>query len=134
MPKALNKTPIIKKRRAKFYRMHAERHLRLSIKHNAWRFPRGIDSRMRRRFSGTRPLVSCGYGSNHKTKYLRPDHFYTFVVRNLKDLEVLLMHNRKYAAEIGHSVGARLRKQIVVRAQQLDIKVTNGHARLRTEE
>ena len=35
------------------------------------------------------------------TKLLRTG-FYKFVVHNSKELELLLMHNRKYAAEIAH--------------------------------
>ena len=41
------------------------------------------------------------------------------MVHNSKELELLLMHNRKYAAEIAHNVSSLKRKAIVERAREV---------------
>ena len=100
----------------------------------SWRKPRGIDCRVRRKFKGSTLMPSIGYGSNKKTRFRMKNGFYKFLVQSPADLEMLLMHNEKYAVEIAHNVGAKKRKEIVERALQLNIKVLNGNARSRTEE
>ncbi|XP_022796666.1 60S ribosomal protein L32-like [Stylophora pistillata] len=126
-----NKPCIVKKRKKRFIRHQSDRFLRVKP---SWRKPKGIDNRVRRRFKGQYLMPSIGYGSNKKTRHLMPDGFKKFVIHNVKELEVLLMANKSYAAEIAHNVSSKKRKEIVERAQQLAIKITNANARLRSEE
>ncbi|XP_001508412.1 60S ribosomal protein L32 [Ornithorhynchus anatinus] len=127
----LVKPKIVKKRTKKFIRHQSDRYVK--IRRN-WRKPRGIDNRVRRRFKGQILMPNIGYGSNKKTKHMLPSGFKKFLVHNTKELEVLLMCNKTYCAEIAHNVSSKSRKVIVERAAQLAIKITNANARLRSEE
>lgn len=100
----------------------------------SWRKPRGIDCRVRRKFKGNIRMPTVGSGTDKKTRHRLPNGFYRFLVSNVKDLELLMMQNRTYAAEIAHNVSTRKRKAIVERATHLNIALTNGDARLRAEE
>ncbi|KAM9983624.1 hypothetical protein ACTFIY_000336 [Dictyostelium cf. discoideum] len=131
MPSPINRTKIVKKKTTKFNRFQSDLFKRVGA---SWRKPRGIDNRVRRRFSGSCAMPSIGFGSTKATKDVCPDGFKSFVIRNVQELEVLLMQNRRYAAVIFHGVSAKSRKAIVGRAAELNIKVTTPNARLRSEE
>lgn len=62
-----------------------------------------------------------------------PSGHKTFVVHNPRDVDLLLMHNKTFAAEISHAVSSRKRVDIVAKAKQLGVKVTNAKARVTTE-
>jgi len=78
------------------------------------------------------PLI--GYGSNKKTRHLMPNGYKKFVVNNPGEVDLLLMHNTTFAAEIAHNVSARKRIEIIEKARILGVKVTNAAAKLRSEE
>ncbi|EPQ12377.1 60S ribosomal protein L32 [Myotis brandtii] len=126
----LMKPKIVKKRTKKFIRHQSDRYVK--IKWN-WRKPRGTDNRVRRRLKGQILMPNTGYGSHKKTKHMLPSGFRKFLVHNVKELEVLLMRNKSYCAEIAH-ISSKNRKAIVERAAQLAIRVTNPNARLCREE
>ena len=52
----------------------------------------------------------------------------------MDELDRLMMHNRKYCAEIAHNVSSKKRKEIILRASQLNVKVTNANAKIREED
>ncbi|KAE8146385.1 ribosomal protein L32e [Aspergillus avenaceus] len=122
--------PIVKKRTKTFKRHQSDR---FKCVPESWRKPKGIDNRVRRRFKSNIPMPSIGYGSNKKTKHMMPSGHKAFLVHNPKDVELLLMHNRTFAAEIGHAVSSRKRVDILAKAKALGVKVTNPKGRVTTE-
>eukprot|EP01068_Selenidium_serpulae_P007888 Selendium_serpulae@DN4833_c0_g1_i1.p4 len=66
------------------------------------------------------PCLNCLFGA----------HFVTQV----EDLELLLMHNDIYCAQISRCVSAKKRVEIVERADEMRVRVLNRDARLRHEE
>ncbi|GMI26502.1 hypothetical protein TeGR_g6962 [Tetraparma gracilis] len=134
---SLNTKTVVKKRTKKFMRHQSDQVTwmrRLSGSKGSWRKPHGIDSRIRRKFKGTIPHPSVGYGSDRKTRNVMPNGFKKVLVNNVAELEMLLMHNRRYCGEVAHAVSSKGRKAIVERAEQLGVRLTNGGARLRAEE
>merc|ERR1712080_528252 len=99
-----------------------------------WRKPRGQDNVCRRRLRGANFLVKVGYGTNKKTRHILPNGFKKVLVRNAQDLEMLMMNNRRFCGELAHNLGGVLRKQLVQRAKELNVVLTNAKGKLATEE
>merc|ERR1712020_433344 len=122
---------IVKKRTKKFIRHQSDRYDKVK---QSWRKPKGIDNRVRRKFKGMYLMPNIGYGSSKTTRHMMPSGFRKVLIHNVKELEVLMMQNKKYCAEIAHGVSAKNRKVLVERAAQLAIRITNPNARMRSEE
>ncbi|XP_036157345.1 60S ribosomal protein L32-like [Myotis myotis] len=114
----LVKPKIVQKRTKKFIQHQSD--LYVKIKCN-WCKPRGIYNRVHIRFKGQILMPNIGYGSNKKTKHMLSRGFQKFLIHNVKELEVLLMWDKSYCAEIAHNVSSKNHKAIVERAAQLAI-------------
>ena len=101
---------------------------------DAWRRPRGIDCRVRRQYKGNKPMVKVGYKNANRTRHVLPNGFKKILLRNEQDLELLLMNNRVYCGELASNLNARTKERIVKRAAELNVKLTNGKAKLAKEE
>ena len=123
----IRKVKIVKKKTTSFPRFQADKFKRMN---QHWRKPRGIDGRCRRRFRGATLMPNIGYGSDARTRNMLPNGLYKFTVSNVRDLELLMMHNDRYCAEIAHNVSSRKRIAIVKRADELSIRVINRNARV----
>mmetsp|Transcript_9906 Transcript_9906/g.8740 ORF Transcript_9906/g.8740 Transcript_9906/m.8740 type:complete len:135 (-) Transcript_9906:149-553(-) len=118
----------IVKRLKPFKRHHSDRYMKVGV---SWRKPRGIDSCVRRRFRGTVRMVNIGYKNANATRHQIRGGLRKFLINNLNDIEILLMNNSTHAGEIASTVSARLRVDILNRAKELGVKITNPHGRVR---
>ena len=75
----------------------------------SWRKQRGVDSAVRRRFRGKVREPRIGSKQDKKTRHMLRSGFKKMLIRNEKDIEMLLMNNRTYAAEIANCISAKTR-------------------------
>jgi large subunit ribosomal protein L32e len=129
--RSLKHKRITKKRTKTFNRFESDDFNKLD---RSWRRPHGIDNPMRRRFRGQRSVPKIGFGSDRRTRHLLKSGFKKFSITNLKDLEILLTNNRIFAGEIAHNISARKRVQIIKRAVELNVRLTNARGKVKTEE
>ncbi|KCZ75644.1 hypothetical protein H311_03376, partial [Anncaliia algerae PRA109] len=124
--------PVVKTRKTNrtFNRFQSDRFKRVGT---SWRKPRGIDNRVRKKYSGAIQMPRVGYGSDKITRNL-VDGFRKVQIRNMDDLLAIASQNRFYAGEIAHSVGAKKRIELFYKAAELDIKLYNGEARLERKD
>ncbi|CAE6215888.1 unnamed protein product [Arabidopsis arenosa] len=59
-------------------------------RHESWRRPNGIESRVRKKFKGVTLMPNVGYGSDKKTCHYLPNGFKKIAVHNATELELLL--------------------------------------------
>ena len=105
-----------------FKRPESWRYKRLET---SWRKPKGVDNHQRKQKSRGRPgLVKVGYGGPKIARGLHPSGYTDNLVHNITDLEKL---NPKIdGIRIGHSVGTKKRKTIVIKSIEKKFKVFNA--------
>jgi len=116
----------IDRRRPIFGRQAANRYYRIG-RDEAWRRPRGLQSKQRRHYGYRAELVSIGYRSPARVRGMVPSGFLPVLVHSVGDLEGLDGHRQ--AAVIGRTVGTRRRLVLEEAARKLGIRVLNPIAK-----
>lgn len=112
----------ISKHRPEFIRPESWRYKRLE---STWRKPKGVDNHQRKQKSRGRPgLVKVGYGGPKDTRGLHPSGYTDNLVYSVADLESL--DPKTDGVRLGHSVGAKKRRQIVTSAVEKKLKIFNA--------
>ena len=106
--------------RPKFLRQESWRYIRVG---NSWRKPKGTDSRMRLRKKGWPSIVKIGHGGPAKARGLHPSGFNDILVFTEEELERL--NPETDAIRLSSGLGARKRREIVDRANELGLKILN---------
>ena len=118
----IEKRQEVKQNKPDFVRPESWRYVRLQTN---WRKPKGIDHHQRKQKSRGRPgLVKVGYGGPRDAKGLHPSGFTDNLVFNILDLEKL--DPKKDGVRLGHGVGTKKRKEIVVKAAENKFKIFNA--------
>jgi len=117
----------IASKRPEFQRGESWRYKRLETN---WRKPKGVDSHQRKQKSrGRMGIVKVGYGGPKIAKGLHPSGFTDNLVFNINDLEKL--DPKIDGVRLGHAVGTKKRKEIIIKAIEKKFKVFNARVSAR---
>jgi large subunit ribosomal protein L32e len=106
--------------RPEFHRQESWRYLRIQ---DRWRKPKGIDSKMRKMIKGWPKIVKVGFRGPVVARGIHPSGFRDILVNTVKDLDGL--NPERDAVRLATRLGARKRKEILDRADDLGLKVLN---------
>lgn len=110
----------LKSRKPEFRRHEAHKKLRLRDK--SWRRPRGLDSKLRKRYGG-RKVVCAGYGGPKAVRGLHASGFREVLVSTPSQLEGL--DAATHAVRIASTVGLKKRLIIEEKAKEKGLLVLN---------
>ena len=114
-------------KRPEFQRGESWRYKRLET---TWRKPKVIDSHQRKQKSrGRMGIVKVGYGGPRIAKGLHPSGYTDNLVFNINDLEKL--DPKTDGVRLGHAVGTKKRKEIIIKAIEKKFKVFNARVSAR---
>ncbi|MGQ9514536.1 MAG: 50S ribosomal protein L32e [Thermoproteota archaeon] len=111
---------VLKRKKPKFIRVESWRYKRLD---EAWRAPKGIDSKTRLGKKGWPKKPSIGYRIEKSLRGLHPSGKREVIVENLKDVEKL--KGLDVVGRISAKVGRRKRRDITDRAKELGVVLLN---------
>jgi len=117
----LNLRKRMKKKKPKFRRQ--EIHRKKALK-DAWRKPRGINSKLRVRKMSRGRVPKPGYGSPKEVKGLNMEGFKEILVNNVKDMDKI-KNPKEEVAVISKTVGRRKRFEMIEYAMKKNIRIGN---------
>ncbi|ARM75941.1 50S ribosomal protein L32e [Acidianus manzaensis] len=109
----------------KFLRYDWDKYFKLE-RQEKWRRPRGIDNKTRLKYRGFMPLVNPGYRTPNTIRYLHPSGLKQVIVHNLDEVEKLKDQKANVIISIASNVGLRKRLDIIRKAKELGLRLTNG--------
>ncbi len=127
--KALKVRARAKAKKPKFVRAESWKYDRFAI---AWRKPRGLDNKIRRKILGWPPGPSMGYKGPKIARFLHPSGYREVIVFNVAGLSTIDTNTQ--AARIAHTVGKRKRALIIAEAKKLNVKILNLKVSMETEK
>lgn len=112
---------VIDRRRPTFRRQQWYEYKRLED--SGWRYPRGVDSAMRRHFGYEQPVVRVGFRGPVGARGLHPSGFQEVHVGTLADLATI--NPKTHAARIARTLGTRKLKLVYAEADKRGIRILN---------
>ncbi|MFQ6050404.1 MAG: 50S ribosomal protein L32e [Candidatus Hydrothermarchaeota archaeon] len=107
-------------KKPKFLRQEFHKRKKLD---DSWRRPRGLQSKMRRRFKGRGAIPCSGYGSPKSEKGIHPSGYEDVLIHTISDLNDIDPETQ--AIRIARGVGSKKKELIIEKAAEMGIRIIN---------